>query len=44
MSSGVAVFGSETLLNTEDISKTRETGLQVQLRALGEESWLAVII
>ena len=38
------VFGSKTFLNTEDVSKTRETGFQVQLRGLSEESCLAVII
>lgn len=38
------VFSSETLLNTEDVSKTGKTGFQIQLRALGEESWLAIII
>jgi hypothetical protein len=40
----MAVLRTETLLNTEYISKAGETCLKVELRALGQESWLAVII
>jgi hypothetical protein len=38
------IFGSKTFLNTENVSETGKAGFQVQLRALSEESWLAVII
>jgi len=40
----VTVLSTETLLDTEDIAQAGETGLQVELGALGEEGWLAVVI
>lgn len=44
MATGMAVLGTETLLHAEDISQAGEASLQVQLRALGEESRLAVVV
>lgn len=38
------VLGTETLLHTKYVSERRQTCLQIQLRALREEGWLAVVI
>ncbi len=40
----VPVFSSKTLLNTEDVSKTRQAGFKVQLGALCQKGGLPVII
>jgi hypothetical protein len=38
------VFGSEAFLDTEDITKTRQTCFQIQLRALSQKSRLSIIV
>jgi hypothetical protein len=44
MTTGMTVLRAETLLNAEDVAQGRETGLQVQLGALSEERWLAIVV
>lgn len=44
VSPGVRFLCSERLLNAEDISQTRETGFEVELRGLGEVSLFSVVI
>lgn len=40
----MAVFGAEALLNTEYIPKAGQAGLEIELRTLSQECWLAVVI
>jgi hypothetical protein len=44
MATSVAVLRTETLLDTKHISKSGQTGLEIELRALSEESRLAVVV
>lgn len=40
----MTVLRSKTLLNTINISKTRQARLQIQLTALRQERWLSIVV
>ena len=44
MAARVALFRTETLLHTVHIAERRQAGLEVQLRALRQERWLAIVV